>query len=231
MTKYSNCNSDQFHTDLSELCETCPIHQKLPLYIDEQILKQALEQKEILSQTSYKAYLSSEIANAQEAMAKINRLQGQDQTVDDIGSRIEVYILNKERIKVLSKLEMELNIPEPQLKEKVERMKNELSQCGFFTLDKVSKISANGQEELVGLLGENVHYDVAMLEFLGFIDLLFSDYVKQFEAYKKLYQIIKPGVRDTTHVRKIHNSLDRVNDPYTSAIHKENAINDYKRLK
>ena len=66
--KYSYCTSKEFKKDISKLCEACPLIELINNGIESQILEEALEQKEILTESQFKEYVEKEILNAQEAM-------------------------------------------------------------------------------------------------------------------------------------------------------------------
>jgi len=104
---YSYCTSETFKTDISQLCANCPLIELVAGYIKNQILFQALERKEILSPKQFDKYINDEIVNAQKAMERtyLNELKLNDSKYRK--KRIEIYILNKERIKALKKLSVD----------------------------------------------------------------------------------------------------------------------------
>ncbi len=112
MNEYPYCNSKTFKTDISQLCERCPLIKLTKGYIKNQILFQALEKQEILTNEEFDKYLKDEIDNAQKAMDRtyLNELKLNDPIYRK--KRIEIYIINKERIKALRKLSIKNSMDE-----------------------------------------------------------------------------------------------------------------------
>lgn len=112
MKVYTYCTSETFKTDISQLCKSCPLIELTEGYIKNQILFQAHEKQEILTNEEFERYLKNEIDNAQKAMDRtyLNELKLNDPIYRK--KRIEIYILNKERIKALRKLSAKKTINE-----------------------------------------------------------------------------------------------------------------------
>jgi hypothetical protein len=105
MEKYPYCTSKEFKTDLSELCEQCPLKEKIQQGIQDQIVFQAEEKKRIYTESQFTKYVTDEISSAEKSMNKVFLLEKQQHGSNDglRKNRIETYIWNKERIKALNK--------------------------------------------------------------------------------------------------------------------------------
>jgi hypothetical protein len=111
------CTSEDFKTDLSKLCDNCPLTELIKFEIEEQIVFQASEQQEVLTESQFKDYLNKEIKNAQEGMGKAileerNQSQYYEKNDPFRRNKIQLYIWNKERIKALNEFMRELEEPE-----------------------------------------------------------------------------------------------------------------------
>lgn len=105
--KYSRCTSKEFKKDISELCSKCPIVDVIEKGIKDQIVGQAVERKEILTNEQFQRYIDAEIENASEAMRRqvLTENQNRENPNDPYRpKRVEIYLWNKERIKALNKL-------------------------------------------------------------------------------------------------------------------------------
>ncbi len=99
------CTAKEFKTDLSELCENCPLPEKLKKYIELQVLLPTRQKKEVLLKGKFIEYVEAEIQNASKAMGDIYLLeiQNADNENDQYrANRTETYIWNRERIKALN---------------------------------------------------------------------------------------------------------------------------------
>lgn len=104
---HSYCTSEEFKTDISQLCEKCPLTELILEGIQNQIIFQAREKQEILTPEQFKKYINDEIKNAEEAMQKIFLIERQtmyDKNDPYRKTRIKTYIWNKERIKALNQV-------------------------------------------------------------------------------------------------------------------------------
>jgi|GEM_PF-4432901 len=119
-TLYPKCTAKEFKTDLSELCDNCPLPEKLKKYIELQILLPTKQKKEVLPKGKFIEYIEAEIQSASKAMDDIYLLevQNKDNEVDPYRvNRTETYIWNKERIKALKPF---LEQPEPVSSDKIQ---------------------------------------------------------------------------------------------------------------
>lgn len=102
---YSTCTTEEFKTDISELCENCPLTDKINNGIENQIIFQANIKKEILPPDNFLEYIYSEINSASEVIDRVYsiELRNKEYNINDQqrANRIELFIWNKERIKAL----------------------------------------------------------------------------------------------------------------------------------
>lgn len=105
MEIYQYCTSTTFKKDISELCENCPIPGLIKEHLTSQIVHEATINKELLNQDQFQLYINDEIKNAMEAMRRVylTEMQNKNYQKDPHRKkRIEIYLWNKERIKVLN---------------------------------------------------------------------------------------------------------------------------------
>lgn len=117
-----------------------------------------------------------------------------------------------------------------------EQIKTNLSELGFFQLDKVQRLSDIGQQKLLELITINdLPYVIALLNCLGFPDYLMQEhFTTKAELNKKLSACLllkdKKGRSVGGNLSSFSpNSSDRPR--YTAYKHKENAEKDYLDLK
>lgn len=94
------CNTTEFKTDLSQLCERCPLKKKIPEAIQIQIIAQAKENKEIMPQKGFTDWIEAEVKSATGNMQKM-RINAMGQGQRFLPAITETYIWNKERAKAL----------------------------------------------------------------------------------------------------------------------------------
>lgn len=102
-----NCTSKDFKTDISQLCNKCPLISKINKGLEEQIVFQAREQKEVLNKKQFEAYIENEINAHQKAKQRVFLTEKQNKNYKDDpnrAKRIELYIWNKECIKALNRV-------------------------------------------------------------------------------------------------------------------------------
>jgi hypothetical protein len=111
MEKKPFCTSHELKTDISQLCENCPLTDEIRNGISTRILPQIKERLSILSAVDFNRYLDREIDAAENGMQKALHAESQYKNYKNDPhrrNRIEVYIWSKERIKVLSGFRNEL---------------------------------------------------------------------------------------------------------------------------
>ena len=96
------CTSEYFRKEISDLCKDCPLHQKLKIALEDQIVAQAKNRSESLSAEDFLAYVDAEIQDALRAMDEMIR-QSSNKGLR-MAAISEVYLWNKERIRVLKEL-------------------------------------------------------------------------------------------------------------------------------
>ncbi len=119
MKKYPYCTSTDFKRDIKELCENCPLPKLISKQLKIQVIPQAETQREILPQNDFEDYLRGEISRSQERMREqeLVELQNKDYKKDKYrAKRIEIYLWNKEQIKVLVKYLNEQNSQKSKIK-------------------------------------------------------------------------------------------------------------------
>jgi hypothetical protein len=97
------CTAENLKMNLEDLCEDCPVKIKITSNLENQIRRQAVERKELLPKNEYISYLKTEMKSASDAMENIY-LINMNQPNDYIENRTEIYIWNKERLKILKDL-------------------------------------------------------------------------------------------------------------------------------
>jgi len=103
---YSRCTTKEFKTDISQLCENCPLLSEIPKAIEERIIFQAKEYYSIDPETILD-YIQSEISKAHTSM---NQMQIESKKEGVYFNKIsEIYIWNKERIKALIRFKNSLD--------------------------------------------------------------------------------------------------------------------------
>jgi len=103
--KYIKCTSQEFITDISKLCDKCPLPLLITNGMKDQIIFQAQERKEILTTEQFNNYLDTEIESATKAMESVFLTESQNKEYKKDphrANRIQHYIWNKERIKALN---------------------------------------------------------------------------------------------------------------------------------
>ncbi|NJN24750.1 MAG: hypothetical protein HC819_01525 [Cyclobacteriaceae bacterium] len=150
MHKYPYCASTDFKNDITELCEKCPLIDKAKVLIDKQIEPQVKQQQEILTKEQFQDYLNNEIESAQNAMKRVKLLDLQNNNGDNFRcNRIEVYILNKERIKKLNefnsppiqkvhRIDFTNNFDEISVEQVYDHFKEGLLETNYLTSDELN---------------------------------------------------------------------------------------------
>lgn len=114
---------------------------------------------------------------------------------------------------------------------KPELLKSTLTAYGFFDLDKVALLTERKKDELVKLLAfEKTPYQIAMLEYLGFLKHTLNNYCVNNqigENYKLLARILNIGW-ETIKGNILH--LDRPHSRYKTFNHKKTVEADYQNL-
>ncbi|MFD1144551.1 hypothetical protein ACFQ4C_25715 [Larkinella insperata] len=144
---YNQCTSKTFRADLLELCPKCPHFESIRTKIQDQIVFQARQNKDILTEKQFDEYLDAEIKNAQEAMTKTHLFELQSESKEDPyrSGRILSFIWNKERIKALNSFKIEIEskttMAEEKNSDKIQTWENRLRdfiyQATRYSIDSV----------------------------------------------------------------------------------------------
>ncbi len=107
-----------------------------------------------------------------------------------------------------------------------------LSKYGFFELEKVKSLSQESQFALIELLAVNkMPYNVAMLDFLGFIDQIQKKYSRTLDKRNSIISKIFDSDKDGRTIKGLINSLHKPEQSrYTAHLHRQTVQNDYQKL-
>ncbi len=114
------------------------------------------------------------------------------------------------------------------------RLKSNLEEFGFLSIDKIQTLDASSVHKVYELLSENnLPYKIALLDYLGLINHLQKNYCNtKDKTYSKLSEILKEDFRSVKGNILVLNSLSKENRTrYTAHNHKENVERDYQSLK
>lgn len=125
--------------------------------------------------------------------------------------------------------------PQPILT-KAEILKMQLSQYGFFELEKVSVLSEQSQFSLVEKISNNgLPYAIAMFDYLQFIrDLERKNFERKYKLNREIskwFDSDKQGRAVKGNISSLLNNTNENKKRYTAHTHKENVTNDYELLK
>ena len=126
--------------------------------------------------------------------------------------------------------------PQPQKPEptKAEKLQEGLSKYGFENLPKVKTLNENQRQNLICKLSENnLPYQIAMLNFLGFFEYMKSNHTNTNEMlFKRLSEILDKPQRMVSGNFFVLNPRTTENKTrYTAHTHIETVEKDYKMLK
>lgn len=126
---------------------------------------------------------------------------------------------------------------QPVVKEtEAEKLQSYIRQFGFFDLPKIKSITPQKQEELVKLISNsnNLSYQIAMFNFLGFIEHIENNYLPtKYKLYKEISKWFNKD-KEGRAVKGYINSLAKKNNSgerYNANNHKEKVQKDYQALK
>lgn len=148
--------------------------------------------------------------------------------------KIENRVIRKEVFKLFDELFFNSDIKAPKpIKTRVDFFREDLQENGFYTLDKVKKLSDRGKNKLLEKLTNkmNMAYGIAMFDFLGFCQFLDNENGAKYKTNIFLSRLYNDKAKDGTQARHYRNSLINNRPRYTSYLHKENVIKDYNKLK
>lgn len=121
------------------------------------------------------------------------------------------------------------------LPSKADRINEAITEYGFFELDKIKQLSAEGRKEIITLIAKHkVPYQIAMLDFLGFISSIELNYFKtkgeRDNSLNKMLLHNNPRhIKGNILVLDEYSKEDRTR--YTAHKHKEIVQEHYHKLK
>ena len=127
-------------------------------------------------------------------------------------------------------------LPPQQIKTKADLLKEQLSQYGFFELEKVKTLSEQSKVSIIEKIAESgLPYAIAMFDYLQFIPYLekkhFDSKYKLNREISKWFDSDKEGRAVKGNISSLLKNTTENKDRYTAYKHKENVIKDYKLLK
>lgn len=127
-------------------------------------------------------------------------------------------------------------LPPQQIKTKADLLKEQLSQYGFFELEKVKTLSEQSKVSIIEKIAESgLPYAIAMFDYLQFIPYLekkhFDSKYKLNREISKWFDSDKEGRAVRGNISSLLKNTTENKDRYTAYKHKENVIKDYELLK
>lgn len=237
MEIYSHCTSTEFKRDISELCPNCPLTELINEGIKNQILFQALEQKEILTDKQFKKYINAEIKNAKDAMqnAVLNERQFMNVQNDPYRvNRSRSYIWNKERIKALNNISVIKLNENLELQEKSKKVIEGLNKYKFRSFIKQKGFEESKIYSLINNHSgkELMPYTIALLNELKFLSYFFNEFHKNktegINSLKVIFEVDARRIKGNVNILNPKSTEDEMQ--YTSHLHTENIQKELKGL-
>lgn len=127
-------------------------------------------------------------------------------------------------------------LPPQPIKTKADILKEQLSQYGFFELEKVKTLSEQSKVSIIEKIAESgLPYAIAMFDYLQFIPYLekkhFDSKYKLNREVSKWFNSDKEGRAVKGNISSLLKNTTENKDRYTAYKHKENVIKDYELLK
>lgn len=128
------------------------------------------------------------------------------------------------------------SLPPNPKKTKANILKEQLSQYGFFELEKVKTLSEQSKVSIIEKIAESgLPYAIAMFDYLGFIQYLeanhFDTKYKLNIEVSKWFNSDKEGRAVKGNISSLLKNSTENKNRYTAYKHKENVIKDYELLK
>lgn len=108
------CNAIEFKTDLSELCERCPLKESIPKGIQTQIVAEAEDNRELMRTEQFREWIDEQIKAATKVMQEM-RKDAMHPAQHYLNVLTEHFIWNKERAKALRAMLSNTAQVEPEL--------------------------------------------------------------------------------------------------------------------
>jgi len=111
--KHSHCISKVFKTDISQLCENCPLPDYIQRKVEERIIFKAEQRRSLLPKQDFLEYLLKEMEEAEDCKERQQLIENYSDGNEDPfrANRILLYIYNNERIKALRKFQEDAEKP------------------------------------------------------------------------------------------------------------------------
>ena len=127
-------------------------------------------------------------------------------------------------------------LPPHPIKTKADILREQLSQYGFFELEKVRTLSEQSKVSIIEKIAESgLPYAIAMFDYLNFISYLekkhFEQKYKLNREVSKWFNSDKEGRAVKGNISSLLNNTTENKKRYTAYKHKENVIKDYEQLK
>jgi len=128
------------------------------------------------------------------------------------------------------------SLPPQPIKTKADILKEQLSQYGFFELEKVKTLSEQSKDSIIEKIAESgLPYAIAMFDYLQFIPYLekkhFDRKYKLNREVSKWFDRDKDGRAVKGNISSLLKNTTENKDRYTAYKYKENVIKDYELLK
>ena len=148
---------------------------------------------------------------------------------------IDLYRLFKVRVSKFEKRIKDIQHIQP-IKTKADILKEQLSQYGFFELEKVKTLSEQSKVSIIEKIADSgLPYAIAMFDYLEFIPYLekkhFDSKYKLNREVSKWFDSDKEGRAVKGNISSLLKNTTENKDRYTAYKHKENVIKDYELLK
>lgn len=173
-------------------------------------------------------------------LAKLNGFSGIQSDVEviklnDATNRLEL-IFSIVQAEIQGNLKTNTALPPQPIKTKADILKEQLSQYGFFELEKVKTLSEQSKVSIIEKIAESgLPYAIAMFDYLQFISYLEK---KHFDRKYKLNKEVSKWFDSDYEGRAVKGNISSLlkyttenKDRYTAYKHKKNVIKDYELLK
>lgn len=179
-------------------------------------------------------YNSNDYQNLVEVSRSIGRRIINQQQHPEFGKLKQHIAEQLEYIERTKKIEKAL--PPHPIKTKADVLKEQLSQYGFFELEKVKTLSEQSKVSIIEKIAESgLPYAIAMFDYLQFIPYLekkhFDSKYKLNREVSKWFDSDKEGRAVKGNISSLLKNTTENKDRYTAYKHKENVIKDYELLK
>ncbi|TZF84606.1 hypothetical protein FW774_06365 [Pedobacter sp. BS3] len=228
---------------LSDKMDFVPENPFFNLYLGLCYLEKVLQ----LIKQEYESNLNTTLEHLENIIYNSNDYQNLVEVSRNIGRRI----INKQQHPEFGKLKQHITeqleyiersnkiekaLPPQPIKTKADILKEQLSQYGFFELEKVKTLSEQSKVSIIEKIAESgLPYAIAMFDYLQFIPYLekkhFDSKYKLNREVSKWFDSDKEGRAVKGNISSLLKNTTENKDRYTAYKHKENVIKDYELLK